>query len=30
MANAQRQGCVEDELGRLDRIPLLICDKVDT
>ena len=28
LADAQRQGKLDDELDRLDRIPLLICDEV--
>ena len=28
LADAQRQGRLEDELKRLERIPLLICDEV--
>jgi DNA replication protein DnaC len=28
LADAQRQGHLDDELTRLQRVPLLICDEV--
>ena len=28
MADAQRQGKLDEELARLERIPLLVCDEV--
>ena len=28
LADAQRQGKLDDELARLERIPLLVCDEV--